>query len=217
MNWFYLAIAIVSEVLATSALKASEGFTRLYPSLVVVVGYGLAFYFLSLTLRTIPVGIAYAVWSGVGIVLISLAGWVIYDQRLDAAAILGLVLGIDRELKGNPAGLRTHGLICFASAATTVSMLALYFQLGGSRVDALRLFEAVGAFVGLVGAGLVVFSRGQVKNLTTAAHVWLTSVIGIACGAGQWPVVAVATLASLVMITVLGWIERRYLAKRPEA
>jgi small multidrug resistance pump len=92
MNWFYLAIAIVSEVLATSALKASEGFTRLYPSLVVVVGYGLAFYFLSLTLRTIPVGIAYAVWSGVGIVLISLAGWVIYDQRLDAAAILGLVL-----------------------------------------------------------------------------------------------------------------------------
>lgn len=92
MNWFYLAIAIVSEVLATSALKASEGFTRLYPSLVVVVGYGLAFYFLSLTLRTIPVGIAYAVWSGVGIVLISLAGWIVYDQRLDAAAILGLML-----------------------------------------------------------------------------------------------------------------------------
>ncbi len=92
MNWFYLAIAIVSEVLATSALKASDGFTRLYPSAVVLVGYGLAFYFLSLTLRTIPVGIAYAVWSGVGVILISLVGWIIYGQRLDTAAVVGIAL-----------------------------------------------------------------------------------------------------------------------------
>jgi small multidrug resistance pump len=92
MNWFYLAIAIVSEVLATSALKASDGFTRLYPSVLVAVGYGSAFYFLSLTLRTIPVGIAYAVWSGVGVMLISLVGWVIYGQRLDTAALVGIGL-----------------------------------------------------------------------------------------------------------------------------
>ena len=92
MNWFYLAIAIVSEVLATSALKASNGFTRLYPSIVVIVGYGLAFYFLSLTLRTIPVGVAYAVWSGVGIVLLSLIGWIVYGQRLDLAALIGIAL-----------------------------------------------------------------------------------------------------------------------------
>ncbi len=92
MNWFYLAIAIVSEVLATSALKASDGFTRLYPSIVVIVGYGLAFYFLSLTLRTIPVGVAYAVWSGVGIVLLSLLGWIVYGQRLDLAALVGIAL-----------------------------------------------------------------------------------------------------------------------------
>jgi small multidrug resistance pump len=92
MNWFYLAIAIVSEVFATSALKASYGFTRLLPSIIVVVGYGSAFYFLSLTLRTIPVGIAYAVWSGVGLVLISLVGWAIYGQVLDFAAIAGIVL-----------------------------------------------------------------------------------------------------------------------------
>jgi small multidrug resistance pump len=92
MNWLYLATAIVSEVFATSALKASEGFTRLYPSAVVVVGYALAFYFLSLTLRTIPVGVAYAVWSGVGIVLVSLVGWVVYDQRLDLAALIGIAL-----------------------------------------------------------------------------------------------------------------------------
>ncbi len=92
MNWIYLVIAIISEVLATSALKASEGFTRMNLSIVVVIGYCLAFYFLSLTLRTIPVGIAYAVWSGVGVVLISLAGWLIYRQPLDTAALIGIAL-----------------------------------------------------------------------------------------------------------------------------
>ena len=92
MNWIYLVIAIISEVVATSALKASEGFTRLNLSIVVVIGYCLAFYFLSLTLRTIPVGIAYAVWSGVGVVLISLAGWFIYRQPLDTAALIGIAL-----------------------------------------------------------------------------------------------------------------------------
>jgi small multidrug resistance pump len=92
MNWFYLAIAIVAEVTATSALKAAEGFTRLVPSLVVVAGYLIAFYFLSLTLRTIPIGIAYAVWSGVGIALLALIGWMIYGQSLDTPAIVGLAL-----------------------------------------------------------------------------------------------------------------------------
>ncbi len=92
MGWLYLAIAIVAEVIATSALKASEGFSRLGPSAVVVVGYSIAFYFLSLTLREIPVGIAYAVWSGVGIVLISLIAWVLYGQTLDAAAWAGIGL-----------------------------------------------------------------------------------------------------------------------------
>jgi small multidrug resistance pump len=92
MNWLYLAIAISCEVVATSALKASEGFTRWQPSLVVVAGYGLAFYFLSLTLRTIPVGVAYAVWSGAGVVLITLVGWMFLGQKLDAAAFLGICL-----------------------------------------------------------------------------------------------------------------------------
>ena len=91
-NWLFLAIAIISETIATSALKASDGFTRLWPSVAVVAGYGIAFYFLSLTLRTIPVGVAYAVWSGVGIMLISLVGWIVYGQKLDAAAIAGMGL-----------------------------------------------------------------------------------------------------------------------------
>lgn len=92
MNWWVLGVAIVSEVIATSALKASEGFTRLWPSVVVVLGYACAFYFLSLTLRQIPVGVAYAVWSGAGVVLITLAGWIFYQQSLDAAALLGMGL-----------------------------------------------------------------------------------------------------------------------------
>ena len=87
-----LGLAIVAEVIATSALKASEGFTRPGPSAIVVLGYGLAFYCLSLTLKTVPVGVAYAVWSGLGIVLITAAGYVLYRQRIDAAALIGMAL-----------------------------------------------------------------------------------------------------------------------------
>ncbi|KAA0216351.1 MAG: QacE family quaternary ammonium compound efflux SMR transporter [Lautropia sp.] len=90
--WIFLSVAIVSEVAATSALKASEGFSRFWPSLVVVVGYGLAFYFLSLTLRTIPVGVAYAIWSGAGVALVALIAWLFFGQALDAPAVLGLLL-----------------------------------------------------------------------------------------------------------------------------
>ena len=86
------AIAIVAEVIATTALKASERFSNLLPSTLVVVGYGVAFYFLSMTLRTLPVGIAYAVWSGAGIVLVSLLGWLVYGQKLDPWAMLGIGL-----------------------------------------------------------------------------------------------------------------------------
>jgi small multidrug resistance pump len=91
-QWIFLSIAIVSEVIATSCLKAAEGFTRLWPSLMVVAGYLLAFYFLSLTLKTIPVGIAYAIWSGVGVVLIALSGWIFLGQSLDIPAVIGLFL-----------------------------------------------------------------------------------------------------------------------------
>ena len=91
-QWIYLTVAIFSEVIATSALKATEGFSRLGPSLIVVAGYAAAFFFLSLTLRTIPVGIAYAVWAGAGVALIALIGWLFLGQNLDTPAILGLAL-----------------------------------------------------------------------------------------------------------------------------
>ena len=87
-----LALAIVSEVVATSALKASDGFTRLWPSLVMAVGYAVSFYCMSLAVRALPVGIVYAIWSGVGIVLISAAGWAIFGEKLDLPAIVGLAL-----------------------------------------------------------------------------------------------------------------------------
>ena len=92
MKYIFLTIAIISEVIATSALKSVEGFSRLGPSIIVVIGYGVAFYFLSLTLKTIPVGIAYAIWSGLGITLVSIIGYFFYKQELDLPAIAGLLL-----------------------------------------------------------------------------------------------------------------------------
>lgn len=131
-------------------------------------------------------------------------------SRLGIAAIVGLLLGLDREWRGHAAGMRTHGLICVSAAAMTMSVIALYLQLDGARMDPLRLFEAAGAFIGIVGAGLIVFSRGQLHNLTTAAHLWLATVVGIACGAAQWPLVAMLTVISLIMITILRVVESTF-------
>ena len=104
--------------------------------------------------------------------------------RLGAAALLGLLLGLDRELRGHAAGLRTHGILCFTCALMTISAIALHNQLTvEGNIDPLRIFEASAAFTGIIAAGLIVFNKGEVKNLTTAAHIWLAAMIGIACGA----------------------------------
>lgn len=92
MTYVYLIIAIIAEVIATSALKASEEFSRLVPSLIVIVGYGVAFYFMTLVLKVIPVGVTYAIWSGLGIVLVSIVSFFVYKQTLDMPAILGIGL-----------------------------------------------------------------------------------------------------------------------------
>lgn len=107
-SWWFLAIAIFSEVIATSALKSSEGFTRLIPSVIVVIGYAAAFYFLSFTLKSIPVGIAYAVWSGLGTVLITLIAWVLHGQKLDLWGFVGISLIV--------AGVAVLNLLSKASA-----------------------------------------------------------------------------------------------------
>jgi len=92
MAYWYLAIAIVAEVVATNALKASDEFTKLVPSLIVIVGYGAAFYFLSLVLQSIPVGIAYAIWAGMGIVLVAIVSAILFKQVPDLPAIIGMAL-----------------------------------------------------------------------------------------------------------------------------
>jgi len=92
MGYVYLILAIIAEVIGTTALQASEGFTRLIPTSIVVVGYGLAFYFLSLVLKSMSMGVAYAIWAGAGIVLISVAGVLVYKQIPDTPAIIGMGL-----------------------------------------------------------------------------------------------------------------------------
>ncbi len=92
MSWIYLLIAIVAEVIGTSALKPAEGFTRAVPTAIVFAGYATAFLFLSLALRAIPIGVAYAVWAGAGIALITAIGWIGFGQKLDGFALTGIGL-----------------------------------------------------------------------------------------------------------------------------
>jgi small multidrug resistance pump len=92
MQWVYLSIAILSEVIATSVLKAENGFTIIVPPVIVVIGYAIAFYFLSLTLRTMSAGIAYAVWAGAGVILVALIAVILNDQHLDLPAVAGIAL-----------------------------------------------------------------------------------------------------------------------------
>ena len=92
MNWVFLGLAIVGEVIGTAALKASNGFERLPYAGLTVIGYGVAFYFLGIVLKTIPIGIAYAIWSGAGVALVTVLGLVVFGQKLDAAAVIGIGL-----------------------------------------------------------------------------------------------------------------------------
>lgn len=92
MGFLYLAIAIVAEVAATSLMRATEGFTRPLPTAIMLFGYAIAFYFMSLSARTVPIGVAYAIWSGVGIILIAAIAWFFQGQKLDAAALFGMAL-----------------------------------------------------------------------------------------------------------------------------
>lgn len=137
--------------------------------------------------------------------------------RLGVAAVLGLLLGLDRELRGHAAGMRTHGIVCFTCSLMTISAIALHRQMGGveGNVDPLRVFEASVAFIGIIAAGLIIFNKGEVRNLTTAAHIWLAGMIGIACGAAQWPLVVSAAIVAMVMLTLLRFVEDRWLPPDP--
>ncbi len=91
-HYAFLILAILTETIGTSALQASQQFTRLWPSMICVVGYALSFWLLALTLKYMPVGVVYAIWSGLGIVFIAMIGYVVFGQRLDLPAVLGLAM-----------------------------------------------------------------------------------------------------------------------------
>jgi putative Mg2+ transporter-C (MgtC) family protein len=131
--------------------------------------------------------------------------------RLGVATLAGLLLGLDRELKGYDAGLRTHGLVALSASLMTVVAIALYHQLGGagSPIDPLRVIEGMAAAIGIIAAGLIIVKGGEVRNLTTAAHIWLTAAIGIASGAGYFALVIIAAGLALVLLVLLRFVERR--------
>lgn len=132
-------------------------------------------------------------------------------MRLVGAAVAGLLVGIDREAKGHGPGMRTHAILAFAASLVTVTALALYYQLGGeeAQADPLRVIEGTAAMAGVIAGALIVFSKGEVQNLTTAAHVWLAAVIGITFGAGLYPIAVIGTAVSIVLLTVFHRLEKR--------
>lgn len=141
--------------------------------------------------------------------LIVVEYWPELVARLGLAALIGMALGFDREYRDHPAGIRTHGILALSAALITTSALLLFEQLGGSeaRLDPLRVVEGMATAAGIIGAGLIVFKGGDIKNLTTAAHLWLTAAIGIACGAGQYVLVAIAAVLGLFMLVVVRRLE----------
>jgi putative Mg2+ transporter-C (MgtC) family protein len=132
--------------------------------------------------------------------------------RLGVATAAGLFLGFDRELRGSPAGLRTHALVALSSAAITVSALKLQEQFGpAGDMDPLRVIQGLAQAIGFIAAGLIFATGGKVRNVTTAANLWLASAVGIAAGAAQFDIVGIALLLGFVLLVGVGFIERRWL------
>ncbi|ORE92620.1 MgtC/SapB transporter [Stappia sp. 22II-S9-Z10] len=131
--------------------------------------------------------------------------------RLGVAALAGAVLGVDRELRGGSAGIRTNGMVGLSSAAITISALLLYESLradGGSEMDPLRVIQGLAQAIGFIVAGTIFVSRGSVHNLTSAAGIWLVAAIGIAAGAGQFTLVITSVLIGILLLTGVRVVER---------
>ena|SRR5690242_3933330 len=130
-------------------------------------------------------------------------------MRLLGAAVAGLLLGLDREVRGYGAGLRTHAIVCFAAALLTTTAIGLFFSLGGptTRIDPLRVVEASAAAMGVIAAALVFKGTHAIHNLTTATHLWLVAVIGIAFGAGLYPIALIGVIIGMILLTVVRQIE----------
>ena len=141
--------------------------------------------------------------------------------RLGIAVVFGLIVGFDREVRDKPAGLRTHAMISLAACSLTVVALGLVGEVpagSGSvgRADPLRAIEAVATGVAFLGAGAIIHGRGNVHGLTTGAGMWLAGAIGLACGGGFYFLAVVVTTFGIVLLAVLGVIEKRVIRDRPE-
>ena len=131
--------------------------------------------------------------------------------RLGLAALIGVLLGLDREVRGHDAGLRTHALVALSSAMIMVSSLLLYAELrteNGNGPDPLRAVQGLAQSIGFIAAGIIFVRGGTVRNMTTAANIWIAAAVGIACGCGQYGVVLIGAGLALVLLTVLRVSER---------
>ncbi len=139
--------------------------------------------------------------------------------RLFLATLIGALLGFDRELKGHAAGIRTHGLVALSSAVIMLSALLLFDRLRGEHgaPDPLRAIQGLAQAIGFIAAGLIFVKQGDVRNMTSAANIWLAAAIGIACGAGQYLLTLIAAGFGLVLLIAVRWMERRLPHEEPGA
>lgn len=130
--------------------------------------------------------------------------------RLGLASFIGLLLGLDREIHGHDAGIRTHALVALSSAMIMVSSLMLFDQLRNQDIapDPLRAVQGLSQAIGFIAAGLIFVRGGSVRNMTTAANIWIAAAIGIACGAGQYTLVLVGAGFAVALLTLLKVFER---------
>ncbi|HYE50376.1 MAG TPA: MgtC/SapB family protein [Azospirillaceae bacterium] len=137
--------------------------------------------------------------------------------RLGVATLLGLLLGLDREVRGKPAGLRTHALVSMSSAVTTLVSLEFYHMVRAGEAgdaDPIRVVQGIAQAIGFICAGVIIQGRGpHVRNLTTAASIWMAGALGIACGGGFYLIAGLATVLTLVVLVVIGAIEQRLFGK----
>lgn len=140
--------------------------------------------------------------------------------RLGLAALIGLILGLDREMRGINAGIRTHALVALSSAMIMMSSLLLYAELksaGGNAPDPLRAVQGLAQSIGFIAAGMIFVRGGAVRNMTTAANIWIAAAVGIACGCGQYALVLIGTGLALVLLVALRALERFFPAGKVSA
>ncbi|WP_106640580.1 MgtC/SapB family protein [Allosphingosinicella vermicomposti] len=131
-------------------------------------------------------------------------------MRLGLASLLGLILGIDREIRGHEAGIRTHALVALSSAMIMVSSLLLYQDLRSAEIapDPLRSIQGLSQAIGFIAAGIIFVRGGTVRNMTTAANIWIAAAVGIACGCGQYGVVLIGGGFAVLLLTAIQLLKR---------